>query len=482
MTDRRAPNELRGPIADAVLRSGLAAWLRVEKDGVVLEGGGDLARFGLEGSRTPDFLHGLDPEDHSLPAVEVSPGRLADLYLTASGPNILVLLLDANPRVERERELLAAANALALWHERQAASTGAHTGELLESLGVALLQRGPDARLSVAGKAPSWLADLIGLDPQNPFAVDEVDDTGFLGNFLFDAEDLWSGAEAGSLRSGAWMEPTTNAETYFEAVAVLDAAGQGWVAVELLDDLYEERRTILQQGRETQLDFDRLRREIAKKEVLLHTIVHDLKAPLASIVGVLSLLNQASLPPEKRAQLLAAALRQAHGQDERICRLLEVFARDLAELESAEPDPKFAPELNAVAREVVERCRMAFAGLTLELHTHPAALKVAGRTERLERVVENLVLNARRHARSRVEVLVESDGDGATLTVHDDGPGVDPTVIERLFEPMVHGPEGGTGLGLYSCKLTLTPWGGSIEHVPGEGGATFRIHLRPAPS
>ena len=84
-----------------------------------------------------------------------------------------------------------------------------------------------------------------------------------------------------------------------------------------------------------------------------------------------------------------------------------------------------------------------------------SAAPVRGSREQLVRLVRNLLENAERHARTRVEVSVCADHDGVELVVSDDGPGVPAEQRERIFERFVRLDEararddgGGSGLGL----------------------------------
>jgi signal transduction histidine kinase len=100
----------------------------------------------------------------------------------------------------------------------------------------------------------------------------------------------------------------------------------------------------------------------------------------------------------------------------------------------------------------------------------------------VERILENLLANAVRHAPSaRVWVHVEPSGDGgALLHVDDDGPGVDPDLRERIFDVFESGaPDtGGTGVGLSLVRRFAELHGGRawVQERPG-GGASFRVHL-----
>src|SRR5690606_5891831 len=102
---------------------------------------------------------------------------------------------------------------------------------------------------------------------------------------------------------------------------------------------------------------------------------------------------------------------------------------------------------------------------------------------RLARVVSNLVENALRFApaRTSVRVLVQEEPGWARVLVEDEGPGVTPSLVPRLFQKFVRGrdPGAGYGLGLYGARIAVERWGGAIGYeARPEGGARFWLRLR----
>ena len=105
---------------------------------------------------------------------------------------------------------------------------------------------------------------------------------------------------------------------------------------------------------------------------------------------------------------------------------------------------------------------------------------------KFERIVDNLVHNAVRHAGSGATVWVRltRDGDDLVLVVEDDGPGIAPELRERLFEPFEQGTRAssdaspGTGLGLSLVRQFVALHGGSVRvDDRSEGGARFEVRM-----
>jgi signal transduction histidine kinase len=113
--------------------------------------------------------------------------------------------------------------------------------------------------------------------------------------------------------------------------------------------------------------------------------------------------------------------------------------------------------------------------------------EVRGSSGQLSRVLGNLLDNAQRHARSRVDVAVRREGDSLSVVVSDDGEGVPVDERERIFERFVRldaarsRDEGGAGLGLAIGRDVAERHGGTLRvEGPEEGGARFVLRLPAA--
>jgi signal transduction histidine kinase len=120
--------------------------------------------------------------------------------------------------------------------------------------------------------------------------------------------------------------------------------------------------------------------------------------------------------------------------------------------------------------------------VTFEIAIVPQDLTVMCDPILLERVFSNLYLNAIEalEGRGRGAILTRAwRGDERTyLEVEDDGPGVDSSVIDRIFEPMVSAKAKGTGLGLALSRVIVEAHGGEITATSGRtSGSAFRMWL-----
>ncbi|MFQ5747952.1 MAG: sensor histidine kinase [Planctomycetota bacterium] len=244
----------------------------------------------------------------------------------------------------------------------------------------------------------------------------------------------------------------------------------------------EERRVLLLRDLEPGERLDRKRRDFVANAS------HELRTPIAAILGLLDLLGTPR-PEAEHEDLLARARRNA----ERMHHLV----RDLLDLARAEdPDWKLSPaavKLADLASGVLEAHAQAAVAKGLELRSgvEPPGLELLTDPLALETILANLVENAVAYTSSGcVEVSIRSaPGAGAILEVHDNGPGIPAEVLPRIFERFFRvdaarsRASGGTGLGLALVRNLVARLGGriAVRSRPGQG-TTFRVELPRNPA
>ena len=187
-------------------------------------------------------------------------------------------------------------------------------------------------------------------------------------------------------------------------------------------------------------------------------VAHELRTPLAALQlrAELALSHRKDEADDDRDEALRAIVADAGRLGEAIDALLAVARHEI--------DPSIGSvDLAALARELED----------VEV-TAPAGLPMAeGDPDIVRRALMPLVDNARRHARTAVRVELEADERRVRLTVLDDGPGVDPAVGDRVFDPGVRGDDDhpGAGLGLPLARRLARSCGGDVRLTPGPHGA-----------
>lgn len=216
------------------------------------------------------------------------------------------------------------------------------------------------------------------------------------------------------------------------------------------------------------------------RSTLLSSVSHDLRTPLASMIGAASSLRDLweRLSEGDRRELLDAVLTEGHRLDRYIENLLDmtrlghgplVLKRDwIAPADVAGAAMRRLRNLYP-ATEVV---RAVPEDLPL-LYAHAALIEQA-----LFNVLENAARFSPAGAAVRIEVAARSDA--LAIDVTDEGPGIPEAERERIFDMFVTGGDvqrHGSGLGLAICRGMVAAHGGSVEALPGPGGRGSRIHM-----
>jgi PAS domain S-box-containing protein len=221
------------------------------------------------------------------------------------------------------------------------------------------------------------------------------------------------------------------------------------------------------------------------KNTFLQAVSHDLRTPLAAILGLAVTMGRDDLeidPAEARDMSRRIAV-NAKKLDRLVNDLL-----DLDRLSRGIVEPTLRPtDLGALVRNLVgESDLIAEQRVNLEVQLVTIPVDPA----KVERIVENLLANTARHTPgdTQVWVRVEPMGSGALIVVEDDGPGVPEDERERIFEPFLqgsspadHSPGVGVGLTLVARFAELHGGRAWVQDRPG-GGASFRVYLSGVPA
>ncbi len=225
-----------------------------------------------------------------------------------------------------------------------------------------------------------------------------------------------------------------------------------------------------------------LARSITARDEFLSIASHELKTPLTALKLQLQLGQRRE--GGQGAPWLASAVRQVDRVAALVAELL-----DLARIRAGRLTLDARPvDLAELASGVAERLSdvLEGSGNALEVDA-PAPVGARCDPTRIEQVLANLLVNASRHAPgARVSLRVLRGGGRAVVVVEDEGPGIPPGALERVFDAYEKvdraGQEQGLGLGLYIVRQIVEAHGGSIRAGAGRaGGASFRVELPAAP-
>jgi signal transduction histidine kinase/DNA-binding NarL/FixJ family response regulator len=358
---------------------------------------------------------------------------------------------------------------------------------LLRSQGFAVFTHLGDGRFRLIGNSPEWLREVAGTNAAPDGTLQLGERFPFVENFLTEAEQVWKAESAENKNSGIWIEKGAGGRELAIEASALWLLGMPILLLRNPQESYEDQIRWLQTARQSRLKHDRLGREIQKKEILLHCIIHDLSQPLSAMRGCFSCLNLETAPGAIH-KLVETGLKQSDVQEAMIREILDVFSEELASQPGSlqkKPEP---PDIAATALEVVKDYAAAFVdkGVRIELD-HGVDLsrdwKVAGDESRLRRIFANFVENSLRVSppQSTVVLGVIDEDRFVRAFVDDEGPGfpqgqAPAPQFSLLGKGKEHG--GKAGLGLYFCRITVEQWGGSIGcEQRSERGARFWFRL-----
>lgn len=224
------------------------------------------------------------------------------------------------------------------------------------------------------------------------------------------------------------------------------------------------------------------------RSALLTSISHDLKTPLAAILGASGTLRDYfdSMPAEDRTDLLSTVVDESERLNRFIANLL-----DMTKIESGAMEPNYALHYTGdIAGSALRRA-------TKILDHHRTEMTIAADLPMVrvdpvlfEQVLFNLLDNAAKYAPEGSVIRIEgwADADNVVVQVSDEGPGIPPADLTRVFDTFYRVRKGdqvraGTGLGLSICRGFIEAMGGTITagNRTDRSGAVFTIRL-PKPN
>ena len=206
-------------------------------------------------------------------------------------------------------------------------------------------------------------------------------------------------------------------------------------------------------------------------------VSHEFKTPLTGIQGAVELLQEHldDMPAEKRARFLGNIAQDADRLKRLVERLLEMARADVIEPTGGKT------ELAPIIEKLRGRYEDEGLAVLFAAQDHISAVVAP---EILETVFVNLLDNSRQNGADRVEIKVARSSGDLSVTLTDNGRGISPANVEKVFTPFftTRREEGGTGLGLGIVRSLLKAYDGDISLEPGSNGATFRVTIPEAQS
>jgi two-component system OmpR family sensor kinase len=214
---------------------------------------------------------------------------------------------------------------------------------------------------------------------------------------------------------------------------------------------------------------------------------HELRTPLAAIRGYAELSRRSRQPVPAE---ISHVLNRVESEAKRMTALVEDLLL-LARLDAGRPLAQDPVDLTMLAVDATSDAHAAGPGHYWQLDLPDEPVTVIGDGARLHQVVANLLANARTHTPegSTVTVKVGAVPNAAVIQVIDNGPGIQPDVVPRIFERFARGDSsrsraaGSTGLGLSIVHAVVTSHRGKVgvQSRPGQTVFTVMLPLGPPP-
>jgi signal transduction histidine kinase len=229
---------------------------------------------------------------------------------------------------------------------------------------------------------------------------------------------------------------------------------------------------------------EQARNAVRARDEMMRVVSHDLRTPLAVVIGQGQLLAT-NASSEEREIASGRIVRAARRMQRLVDDLLDTSRID-ARLLKVEPKLHSIPP---VLEDAAELARSIVRDREIRVHTPPVLPSVCVDRDRVQQVLANLVDNAVRHTRPGGHVTLGVRLDGApeevTWYVEDDGAGIAQDELPHVFDRYWQGTaatRGALGLGLSICKAIVEAHGGRIwaESTPGLG-ATFAFTTPATP-
>ena len=233
--------------------------------------------------------------------------------------------------------------------------------------------------------------------------------------------------------------------------------------------------------------FDRMRREISNaraceraaienNKTVIASLSHDIKTPVASVRAYAEALEMGmDQTPEQRAEYLGTMMRKC----DEITRLTDdMLLHALSDLGSLHMKPECI-DLAALTEQTVRDLTAGTADIHFTKPLFPAA--VFADPLRTAQMLENLIHNARKYAKTEIRISITRDADHVQLHVQDKGGGIPesdlPFVCGRFYRGRNSGGESGAGLGLYIVQYIAEQSGGSMLLENRDGGLHAAVSL-----
>ena len=266
---------------------------------------------------------------------------------------------------------------------------------------------------------------------------------------------------------------------------IKDGNFENRIKIKSSDEIGELAKNMNQLAETIEADISNMKKMEDVRTEFLSNVTHELKTPIASIVGYLETLKDGALKDKDvNKTFIKRSLKNAKRLEALVTDLVDISRIETGEMEIQLEKVNIQPILEEVVNDARQRNRNLELDIKLSLGDQKEIV-VYGNSDRLRQVFDNLVSNAIRYTESgNVIISAEITDTEVEFTVSDTGMGMDSESKERIFERFFRTDDarkivrGGTGLGLAICKHIIEAHNSSlsVDSIEKEG-STFAFSL-----
>jgi PAS domain S-box-containing protein len=238
-----------------------------------------------------------------------------------------------------------------------------------------------------------------------------------------------------------------------------DSDGQLENVIVIGTDITDQKKT----QQDVILKNEELQKINLELDQFVYSISHDLRSPLLSIKGIISLVLKSPALQEDHTKFLNMALSSTVRLDNTIQEILDYSRNSRLELGADHFD------VIEMAKTVFDDIKFSSAAeIGLEIKNHGNTMVYSDRARMgvlLKNIIGNSIKYSKENSEALVSILFENDGETWKMSIQDNGEGIDAKHLERVFDMFYRGTTNsmGTGLGLYICKEIVHKMNGSIS-------------------
>ena len=221
----------------------------------------------------------------------------------------------------------------------------------------------------------------------------------------------------------------------------------------------------------------RLKESQEEKQQIFQNISHDLRTPLASIIGYAEgIRRQITENPAKSAEIILSESQRMNRMVDSILTISKLDSNAWPMNRVKLPLDEFLDEQTEILQGIAGHKRLVYAE-----NEAVGRLMIETDPELLTRIFQNVVSNCLRHAESEVNIQLARQENFAIVTIYDDGPGIAKEDLEHIYERYYKGKKGEFGLGLSLVWSGIQYLGGKAEVFNREApnhGAVYRLFFQ----